>query len=255
MAEQKAEQNNFNSLNKINVIFNKIPILNKNKYKLDKYLNSDILFNIKNEPNLIAKMVNKHELVYSYIAGNKPDYNIGAFIIGYYQESDDKYIMIMEKINGTILKNIKNRNDYRDKIENTLRDLIYNCKINNTDFHSENIIIDENDNVRIIDYDSELTHFVTDESDKEELIKANMYRIYRIDKYLPNYLIQIRKNQEKRLQEKLNRYKTKSNSKSKSKGGGNKKKETIKKSKITKHNKINKKNRKSRKGKNSRKKI
>ena len=248
MAEQKAEQNNFNSLNssnKINIIFNEIPILNKKDHNLNSYLNSDILFNIKNEPNLIAKIVNKHELVYSYIAGNKYDYNIGAFILGYYQESDNKYIMIMEKINGNILKNIKNRNDYREKIENTLRDLIYNCKINNTDFHPENIIIDENDNVRIIDYDSKLTHFVTDESDKEELIKENMYRIYRINKYYPNYLIQIKKNQENRLQKQLNRYKSKPK-------GGNKKKETIKKSKKTKHNKIN---RKSRKSKKSRKKI
>lgn len=224
--------NGNNNTNYIDTIFGKINQLEQNTYQIEQ-LNDSNLFLVKNNPNIIAKWVNKRELVASYITGNKckfGSYYIGAHIIGYYfnetknDENGENYMMFMEKINGKLLfdiskeicdkkkENKENCYDIKKIEENisaSLKFLLNTCRIHHKDFHNYNIIIEENDNVRIIDYSPVLIGDEIENIKIDELFKSNMYSIFRKEDYKPEWRKKIENDQKERLAKKIEELKKK----------------------------------------------
>jgi len=215
----------------IEEIFSTIPIIDKDTINLIPY-NDLGIFTVEGT-NMLAKWVNKKELVASFIAGSLciyNDYFLGANIFGYYfeegnRENGTNYMMFMEKIEGTVFNDIRSKEQYEEYISNALHFQLYNCGIYHKDFHSHNIIIDNSERIRIIDYDPVL---IGEEipDDKTEIFKSNMYRIFRKEKYEPEWRRKMIEDQKARQQERLTKLLNKRSTK-----GGKKRNKTRK----TKH--------------------
>ena len=150
-----------------------IPILKETNYELETVLKiSQIpknIYTIKNDPdklikkyklgeackevmsnlNLLDKSYIYNELILTYKAGNL---GIGAKLYGYYIKND--YIfMILERLEGKELLYVEKSNI--ESIYNTLLkkvSVLINNGIKHNDLSVYNIIIQSNDNVKIIDY-------------------------------------------------------------------------------------------------------
>ena len=107
------------------------------------------------------------ELRMSYIAGNL---GVGAKIYGYYIQDRD-INMIMEKIDGTMLKNTKKTQEIYEKVLEISETLLDNG-IKNGDMNTGNIMILQDGNVKVIDYGEAYEIPIPSDSKKAKLIKT-----------------------------------------------------------------------------------
>lgn len=191
------------------------PIVNSHRYdNIKSNKNSNIIFYSNNDTSILIKKVdNLDEIRYSYLAG---EVGIGAIIYGYYQDDHNNIFMVMEKINGTIFKNLskQQKTSYENNILATVQ-LLASHGIFNYDIHYEDVIIDTNDKVRIIDYglvkyydDALITPGI-----KNSIATDMMERLYP-KKYQGSIHLSKQKSQNntrKRIEEKLKRYNKRAN--------------------------------------------
>ena len=140
-----------------------IPVLNIDEYMRGKEISSSGygVYEVLNHPDKLLKIMNLFdaaddamhednpwtELKMSHIAG---EIGIGAKIYGYYVEGRDIH-MIMELIEGTLLKNTSTNENVYNKVLKVAEMLIDNG-VKNTDINGGNIIIQNDGSIKVIDY-------------------------------------------------------------------------------------------------------
>ena len=140
-----------------------IPLLNPNDYMRGNEISSSGygVYKVLNHPDKLLKIMHLFdapddamheenpwtELKMSHIAG---EIGIGAKIYGYYVEDRDIH-MIMELIDGTLLKNTSTNEKIYNKVLEVAEMLIDNG-IKNTDINGGNIIIQNDGSIKVIDY-------------------------------------------------------------------------------------------------------
>jgi len=140
-----------------------IPVLNMDDYMRGKEISSSGygVYEVLNHPDKLLKIMNLFdaaedaihednpwtELKMSHIAG---EIGIGAKIYGYYVE-DRNIHMIMELIEGTLLKNTSVNEKIYNKVLKVVEMLIDNG-VKNTDINGGNIIIQNDGSIKVIDY-------------------------------------------------------------------------------------------------------
>ena len=140
-----------------------IPVLNMDDYMRGKEISSSGygVYEVLNHPDKLLKIMNLFdaaedaihednpwtELKMSHIAG---EIGIGAKIYGYYVE-DRNIHMIMELIEGTLLKNTSVNEKIYNKVLKVVEMLIDNG-VKNTDINGGNIIILNDGSIKVIDY-------------------------------------------------------------------------------------------------------
>ena len=140
-----------------------IPLLNPNDYMRGKEISSSGygVYKVLNHPDKLLKIMHLFdapddamheenpwtELKMSHIAG---EIGIGAKIYGYYVEDRD-INMIMELIEGTLLKNTSTNEHIYNKVLKVAEMLIDNG-IQNKDMNGGNIIIQNDGSIKVIDY-------------------------------------------------------------------------------------------------------
>lgn len=158
-----------------------IQILNPDDYMRDKQISSSGygVYNVRNHPDKLLKVMNLFdapedamyeenpwtELKMSYIAG---EIGVGAKIYGYYVEDRD-INMIMEAIDGTLLKNTSPNENIYNKVLNAANMLIDNG-IKNNDMNGGNIIIKNDGSIKVIDYGEAYEISKMTDSKKQKLI-------------------------------------------------------------------------------------
>ena len=142
---------------------NNIPVLNIDNYMRGEQISSSGygVYKVLDHPDKLLKIMNLFdapddamyeenpwtELKMSHIAG---EIGIGAKIYGYYVE-DRNIHMIMELIDGTLLKNTLNNDNIYNKVLEVAEILIDNG-IQNKDMNGGNIIIQNDGSIKVIDY-------------------------------------------------------------------------------------------------------
>ena len=105
------------------------------------------------------------ELKMSHIAG---EIGVGAKIYGYYVEDRDIH-MIMELIEGTLLKNTStNENIYNKVLE--VAEILIDNGIKNHDMNGGNIVIQKDGSIKVIDYGEAYETSKLSDSKKQKLI-------------------------------------------------------------------------------------
>ena len=158
-----------------------IQILNPDDYMRDKQISSSGygVYKVRNHPDKLLKVMNLFdapddamyeenpwtELKMSYIAS---EIGVGAKIYGYYVEDRD-INMIMEAIDGTLLKNTSPNENIYNKVLNAAKMLIDNG-IKNNDMNGGNIIIQNDGSIKVIDYGEAYEISKMTDSKKQKLI-------------------------------------------------------------------------------------
>ena len=142
---------------------NNIPVLNIDDYMRGEQISPSGygVYKVLDHPDKLLKIMNLFdapddamheenpwtELKMSHIAG---EIGVGAKIYGYYVEGRDIH-MIMELIEGTLLKNTSTNEDIYNKVLKVAELLIDNG-IQNYDMNGGNIIIQTDGSIKVIDY-------------------------------------------------------------------------------------------------------
>ena len=158
-----------------------IPLLNIDHYMRGKEISSSGygVYEVLNHPDKLLKIMNLFdaaddaihednpwtELKMSHIAG---EIGIGAKIYGYYVEGRDIH-MIMELIEGTLLKNTSTNEKIYNKVLKVAEMLIDNG-VKNTDINGGNIIIQNDGSIKVIDYGEAYEISKLSGSEKQNLI-------------------------------------------------------------------------------------
>ena len=164
-----------------------IPVLNIDDYMRGKQVSSSGygVYKVLDHPDKLLKIMNLFdapddamyednpwtELKMSHIAG---EIGVGAKIYGYYVEDRDIH-MIMELIEGTLLKDTsKNENIYNKVLE--LAAMLIDNGIQNKDMNGGNIIIQKDGSIKVIDYGEayEISN-LTDTKKQKLIIKMARY--------------------------------------------------------------------------------
>ena len=158
-----------------------IPLLNPNDYMRGKEISSSGygVYKVLNHPDKLLKIMHLFdapddamheenpwtELKMSHIAG---EIGIGAKIYGYYVEDRD-INMIMELIDGTLLKNTSTNEKIYNKVLEVAEMLIDNG-IQNYDMNGGNIIIFADGSIKVIDYGEAYEISKLSDTKKQKLI-------------------------------------------------------------------------------------
>ena len=158
-----------------------IPLLNPNDYMRGKEISSSGygVYKVLNHPDKLLKIMHLFdapddamheenpwtELKMSHIAG---EIGIGAKIYGYYVEDRD-INMIMELIEGTLLKNTSTNEKVYNKVLKVAEMLIDNG-IQNYDMNGGNIIILADGSIKVIDYGEAYEISKLSDTKKQKLI-------------------------------------------------------------------------------------
>ena len=154
-------------------------------YQIDKrYKEGFDIWTVKRHPDLLIKPVTRKELELSLKAGEKGE--IGPKIESYSKdEKTNEYLMVMEKIEGRLFSELtkKELKEQENNLLNTIQNLIYNYNIYTDDIHKDNIIIQDNNKIRIIDYGGADAKFVNRTDNLDNLVNCMMSKIYGNQKY------------------------------------------------------------------------
>ena len=205
-----------------------IPVLNIDEYMRGKEISSSGygVYEVLNHPDKLLKIMNLFdaaddamhednpwtELKMSHIAG---EIGIGAKIYGYYVEGRDIH-MIMELIEGTLLKNTSVNEKIYNKVLKVVEMLIDNG-VKNTDINGGNIIIQNDGSIKVIDYGEAYEISKLSGSKKQNLI-IKMAKYAKPHDYSEKYNDEMSKRLESKLTKlKQGRGKTKRKARRKSK--------------------------------------
>jgi tRNA A-37 threonylcarbamoyl transferase component Bud32 len=205
-----------------------IPVLNMDDYMRGKEISSSGygVYEVLNHPDKLLKIMNLFdaaedaihednpwtELKMSHIAG---EIGIGAKIYGYYVE-DRNIHMIMELIEGTLLKNTSVNEKIYNKVLKVVEMLIDNG-VKNTDINGGNIIIQNDGSIKVIDYGQAYEISKLSGSKKQNLI-IKMAKYAKPHDYSEKYNDEMSKRLESKLTKlKQGRGKTKRKARRKSK--------------------------------------
>ena len=158
-----------------------IPLLNQKDYVKGGIISSSGygVYKVLNHPDKLLKIMNLFDASYdamdeenpwtelkmSHIAG---EIGIGAKIYGYYVEDRDIH-MIMELIEGTLLKNTStNENIYNKVLE--VAEILIDNGIKNHDMNGGNIVIQKDGSIKVIDYGEAYETSKLSDSKKQKLI-------------------------------------------------------------------------------------
>ena len=164
-----------------------IPLVNQNEYMKGDIISTSGygVYKVLNHPDKLLKIMYLFdasedamyeenpwtELKMSYIAG---ELGIGAKIYGYYVENRNIH-MIMELVEGTLLKNITNNESIYNKVLEVAEILVDNG-IKNNDMNGGNVIIQNDGSIKVIDYGEayEISN-LSDSKKKKLIIKMPRY--------------------------------------------------------------------------------
>ncbi len=158
-----------------------IPVLNIDDYTRGEQISSSGygVYKVLNHPDKLLKIMNLFDASYdamdeenpwtelkmSHIAG---EIGVGAKIYGYYVEDRDIH-MIMELIEGTLLKNTStNENIYNKVLE--VAEILIDNGIKNHDMNGGNIVIQKDGSIKVIDYGEAYETSKLSDSKKQKLI-------------------------------------------------------------------------------------
>ena len=186
-----------------------IPVLNMDDYMRGKEISSSGygVYEVLNHPDKLLKIMNLFdaaedaihednpwtELKMSHIAG---EIGIGAKIYGYYVE-DRNIHMIMELIEGTLLKNTSVNEKIYNKVLKVVEMLIDNG-VKNTDINGGNIIIQNDGSIKVIDYGEAYEISKLSDTKKQKLI-IKMARYAKPHDYSEKYNDEMSKRLESKL--------------------------------------------------------
>mgnify|MGYP001987676527 CR=1 FL=1 len=158
-----------------------IPVLNIDDYMRGEQISPSGygVYKVLEHPDKLLKIMNLFDAPYdamyeenpwtelkmSHIAG---EIGIGAKIYGYYVEDRDIH-MIMELIEGTLLKNTSTNENIYNKVLDVAEILIDNGIVNN-DMNGGNIVIQEDGSIKVIDYGEAYEISNLSDSKKQKLI-------------------------------------------------------------------------------------
>ena len=158
-----------------------IPLVNQNDYMKGDIISSSGygVYKVLNHPDKLLKIMKLFdapedamheenpwtELKMSYIAG---ELGIGAKIYGYYVENRNIH-MIMELVEGTLLKNTTSNESIYNKVLEISETLVDNG-IKNNDMNGSNIIIQNDGSIKVIDYGEAYEISNLSDSKKNKLI-------------------------------------------------------------------------------------
>ena len=205
-----------------------IPVLNIDDYMRGEQISPSGygVYKVLEHPDKLLKIMNLFdapddamheenpwtELKMSHIAG---EIGIGAKIYGYYVEGRDIH-MIMELIEGTLLKNTSTNENVYNKVLKVAEMLIDNG-VKNTDINGGNIIIQNDGSIKVIDYGQAYEISKLSGSKKQNLI-IKMAKYAKPHDYSEKYNDEMSKRLESKLTKlKQGRGKTKRKARRKSK--------------------------------------